>query len=261
VTEALDACGFDVASGALYRFIWNVYCDWHLELIKPVLRGDDEAAKAETRAMTAWVLETILKLLHPVAPFITEELWGKTGAEPRAGMLITQTWPDLPGDGIDPEASADIGWLIDLVTEVRQLRGEMNVPPAAKPDLALVGLSEASRERLTRHRDLILTLARVGKLEEADAPPPGSALFVAGEATGALAIAQFVDLAAERARLAREIAGHVADIDRAAKKLSNAAFLARAPEEVVEESRERLAESESAKARLEAALARLDALS
>jgi valyl-tRNA synthetase len=258
VTGALDACAFDAAASALYRFIWNVYCDWHLELIKPVLRGGDEGAKAETRAMTAWVLETILKLLHPVAPFITEDLWDKIG--PHAGMLITQAWPVLADGQIDAEADAEIGWLIDLVTEVRQLRGEMNVPPAAKPALALVGLSQTSRERLARHRDLILTLARVGEVEEADAAPAGSALFVAGEATGALAIAQFVDLEAERARLAREISGHGADIDRAAKKLSNAAFLARAPEEVVEESRERLAESQSAKARLEAALARLDAL-
>ncbi|HEY1448005.1 MAG TPA: class I tRNA ligase family protein, partial [Caulobacteraceae bacterium] len=214
----------------------------------------------ETRAMTGWVLETILKLLHPVAPFITEDLWDKTGDGPRTGMLITQAWPELADGEIDGEADAEIGWLIDLVTEVRQLRGEMNVPPAAKPVLTLVGLSETSRERLARHRELILTLARVGKVEEADAAPAGSALFVAGEATGALAIAQFVDLEAERARLAREIAGHGADIDRAARKLSNEAFLARAPEEVVEESRERLAESESAKARLQAALARLDAL-
>ena len=260
VTQALDACAFDAAATALYRFIWNVYCDWHLELIKPILRGGDEAAKAETRAMTAWVLETILKLLHPVAPFITEELWDKTAAAPRTGMLITEPWPDLPAAWIDPQAEAEIGWLVQLVTEVRQLRGEMNVPPSAKPPLALIGLSETSRERLARHRELIVTLARLDKIEEAAAPPAGSALFVAAEATGALAIAQFIDLSAERARLAKDISVHGADIERAAKKLDNAAFLARAPAEVVEESRERLAESVSAKARLEAALARLDAL-
>ncbi len=261
VTEALEACAFDVAAGSLYRFIWNVYCDWHLELIKPILRGEDEAAKAETRAMTAWVMEVILKLLHPVAPFITEELWARTAsATPRARMLIAESWPELPPDWIDAEAESEIGWLVDLVTEVRQLRGEMNVPPSAKPPLALIGLSETSRERLARHHELIVTLARLGKIEEADSPPAGSALFVVAEATGALAIAQFIDLGAERARLAKDIAVHSADIDRAAKKLDNAAFLARAPAEVVEESRERLAESESAKARLEAALARLDTL-
>jgi valyl-tRNA synthetase len=260
VTEALDACAFDAAAGALYRFIWNVFCDWHLELIKPILRGSDEAARAETRAMTAWVLEIILKLLHPVAPFITEELWAKTGAVAHEGMLIGSAWPELPESWINSAADAEIGWLIDLVTEVRQLRGEMNVPPSAKPMLALVGLSQPSRDRLARHRELIVTLARLGRVDEADTPAAGSALFVVGEATGALAIAQFVDVGAERARLAREIAGHGADIDRAARKLANADFLARAPEEVVEESRGRLAESESAKARLEAALARLDTL-
>jgi valyl-tRNA synthetase len=166
----------------------------------------------------------------------------------------------LPQTWIDPQADAEIGWLVQLVTEVRQLRGEMNVPPSAKPPLALIGLSQTSRGRLERHRELIATLARLGAIEEAAAPPAGSALFVAAESTGALAIAQFIDLGAERARLAKEIFVHGADIDRAAKKLDNAAFLARAPAEVVEESRERLAESQSAKARLEAALARLDAL-
>jgi valyl-tRNA synthetase len=175
-------------------------------------------------------------------------------------MLITEPWPELSEAWIDPEADAEIGWLVEVVTEVRQLRGEMNVPPAAKPALALIGLSATSRERLARHRELIVTLARLAKVEETDAPTAGSALFVVAEATGALAIADFIDLGAERTRLAREISVHGADIDRAAKKLANAAFLARAPEEVVEESRERLAESESAKAKLEAALARLDAL-
>jgi valyl-tRNA synthetase len=258
VTEALEACAFDTAAGALYRFIWNVYCDWHLELIKPILRGDDEAAKAETRATTAWVMEIILKLLHPVAPFITEDLWDKIA--PRGGMLIAQSWPELRPAWIDEEAAADIGWLVELVSEVRQLRAQMNVPPAARPTLALVGLSPASKERLAHHGDLILTLARLEKVEAADTPPTGSAPFVIGEATGALAIAQFLDLEAERARLAREISVRGADIDRTAKKLANADFLARAPDEVVEESRERLAESQSAKARLEAALARLDTL-
>jgi valyl-tRNA synthetase len=257
VTDALEACAFDVAAGALYRFVWNVYCDWHLELIKPILRGDDEAAKGETRAMTAWVLEVILKLLHPVVPFITEELWDKTPGQ-RSGLLIAEPWPSLPPMWIDREAETDIGWLVDLVTEVRQLRAEMNVPPAARPTVTLAGLSPASQDRLSRHRDLVLTLARLDAIEAAETAPPGSALFVVGEATGALAISQFIDLTAERARLSREIAGHAADIERTARKLANAAFLAKAPEEVVEDSRERLAESEAAKAKLQGALARLE---
>jgi len=230
---------------------------------KPVLNGEDEAAKAETRAMTAWVLDVILRLLHPVMPFITEELWAKTAefGAPRNGMLITTAWPDLPDSYADADAEAEIGWLIDLIGEVRQIRSEMNVPGSVRPSLVLMSANETTRARLARHRDLILTLGRLGQVGEADAAPAGSAPFVIDEATGALAIAEFVDLAAERARLAKEIAGHGAEIEKTARKLGNPDFVARAPEEVVEENRERLAEAEDAKARLEAALSRLEAVS
>ncbi len=260
VTAALDARAFDEAAGALYRFVWNIYCDWFLELAKPILNGDDEAAKAETRAMAAWVLDLILRLLHPVMPFLTEELWAKTAAAPREGLLIAAAWPDLPESWLDPDADAEIGWLIALVTEVRQLRAETNVPPAARPALALIGAGEATRARLARHRDLIVSLARLGSIEAAPAAPAGSALFVIGEAAAALAIAQHIDLAGETARLGKEIAGHAADIERTTRKLGNPDFVARAPEAVVEENRDRLAEAQNAKARLEAARARLEAL-
>jgi valyl-tRNA synthetase len=258
VTRALEACAFDDAASALYRFIWNVYCDWYLELAKPVLGGGDGPAKDETRAMAAWVLDVTLRLLHPVMPFITEELWSKTGSD--RGLLISARWPSLPADYLDLAADAEIGWVVDLVTGVRQLRAEMRVPPGARPVLALIGLNGPSRERLGHHRDLLVTLARLGGVGEAAAPPPGSAQFVIAEATGALAIAGHVDLDAERSRLAKEIAGHAADIERTARKLGNPDFIARAPEEVVEENRERLLEAEHAKARLEAARARLEAL-
>ncbi len=258
VTRALDACAFDDAAGALYRFIWNVYCDWYLELAKPVFGGDDAAAKAETRAMTAWVLDLILKLLHPVSPFITEELWDKlaeTGPA-RPGLLIAEPWPDLPQGWIDGAADAEIGWLIGLVTEIRSVRAEMNVPPGARIPLSLSGANAETSARLARHRGLILTLARLESVVEGEAPA-GSAPFVSGEATGALSIAGLIDLAAERTRLSKEIAGLAADIDRTEKKLGNPDFVARAPEEVVEENREKLAEAQAAKARLEAGLARL----
>jgi len=260
VTAALEACAFDDAAGALYRFVWNVYCDWYLELAKPILNGADEAAKAETRAMAAWTLDVILRLLHPVMPFLTEELWDKTAAASRQSLLIAAAWPDLPQSWLDADAEAEIGWLVALITEVRQLRAEMAVPPAARPALALIGPGVATRARLARHRELILSLARLGDIEGAAAAPAGSALFVVGEATAALAIAQHIDLAAETARLAKEIAAHAADIDRTARKLANPDFVARAPEAVVDENRDRLAEAQNAKGRLEAALARLEAL-
>jgi valyl-tRNA synthetase len=262
VTRALEEPSFDAAASALYKFIWNVFCDWYLELAKPILNGDDAAAKAETRATAAWALDVILKLLHPVMPFITEELWDKTAefGAAREGMLIVEKWPELPESWIDADAEAEIGWLVDTVSEIRSVRAEMNVPPGAKPPLTVIGASAETKARLARHRDLLLTLARLDSAREAEAAPAGAVPFVLGEATGALAIAEFIDLAAEKARLTKEIAGHVGEIEKTNKKLNNPDFLARAKEEVVEENRERLAEAEAAKAKLEAALSRLAAV-
>ena len=255
VTAALEACAFDDAAGALYKFIWNTFCDWYIEFAKPILNGDDQAAKGEIRAMTAWVLDQAMILLHPVMPFITEELWNQTGAN---GMLIAHAWPKFDASAIDPEADEEINWLVDLIGEIRSIRSEMNVPGSARAPLALSGASDATRERLVRHEDLILYLGRLSKVEIADAAP-GSVPFVAGEATAHLAIAEFIDLKAEEARLLKEIAAFDKDIEQTLKKLDNPAFVARAPEEVIEENRERLADAQGGKAKLAAALERLKA--
>jgi valyl-tRNA synthetase len=262
VTRALDACAYDDAANALYRFIWNVFCDWYVELAKPILTGADEAAKTETQAMAAWVLDQCLILLHPVMPFITEELWDKTAEEgpARDGLLITTPWPDLPAAWIDPAAEAEIGWVVDLVTQIRSVRAEMNVPPGARVPLTLTGAGQAAAQRLDRHQGLILSLGRLESAALADAPPAGSVPFVIGEATAALAVAGFIDLAAEKARLTKDIAGHAADIDRVNRKLGNPDFIAKAKEEVIAENREKLAEAEAAKTKLEAALKRLETM-
>jgi valyl-tRNA synthetase len=262
VTKALEAPSFDEAAGALYRFVWNVFCDWYLELAKPILNGDDATAKAETRATAAWALDVILKLLHPVMPFITEELWDKTAefGPARDSMLISAQWPELPESWIDAEAEAEIGWLVETVGEIRSIRAEMNVPPSAKPGLSVVGAGPETKARLARHRDLLLTLARLDNVREADVAARGSIPIVMGEATGALGIAEFIDLVAEKARLTKDIAGHVSEIEKTNKKLGNPDFLARAKEEVIEENRERLADAEAAKAKLEAALSRLESV-
>jgi len=263
VTKGLETCGFEHAAAALYRFVWNVFCDWYLELAKPLLNGDDEAAKAETRATAAWVLDQILLLLHPVSPFITEELWAELaafGGPKRDGFLIEAAWPSLPETWIDAEAQGEIDWLIELVGEVRSIRSEMNVPPSARAPLTIAGASDETRARLDRHHDVIATMARVSDLRLADAAPQGAVPFVIGEATGALSIAEFIDLAAERARLAKEIAGFDKDIEVNGRKLGNPDFIARAREEVVEETRAKLAEAEAGKTKLQAALARLEAV-
>ncbi len=126
VSEAIQAYKFNDAAGAVYRFVWNIYCDWYLELVKPVLAGPDSAAKSETRAMVAWARDEILKLLHPFMPFVTEELWTVTAAPKRDAMLALSAWPSLEGLG-DAKAEAEIGWVIDLVTAIRSVRAEMNV--------------------------------------------------------------------------------------------------------------------------------------
>ena len=170
-----------------------------------------------------------------------------------------ETWPVLPDAFVDADAEAEIGWLVDLIGEIRALRAEMNVPPSAKPPLAVVAPDAASAELIARHRDLILTLGRVSEVAVAEAAPTGAVTFVSGGATVALSLAGIIDLAAERARL-EEIAAFDSDIGHVNKKLGNPNFVARAAAEVVDEQRAKLAEAEESKAKLQAALARLDAM-
>ncbi|WAC49046.1 valine--tRNA ligase [Asticcacaulis sp. SL142] len=259
VTTALEACAFDDAASALYKFVWNVVCDWYLELAKPILNGDDEAAKAEIRATTAWVLDQCLILLHPVMPFITEELWDKTANGVRSNHLIVQQWPKYDSSQIDASADDEINWLIDLISEVRSIRSEMNVPGSARAPLSLTGASNVTRARLETHRDLILFLGRLSDVTVADTAQAGSVPFVSAEATAHLAIAEFIDLKAEEARLLKDIAAFDKSIDGTRRKLDNPEFVKKAPDEVIEENRERLAEAEGGKAKLAAALERLKA--
>ena len=202
ITEAIEAYRFNEAAGAAYRFVWNVYCDWYVELSKPLLTGPDGAAKDETRAMAAWALDEILKLLHPFMPFITEELWrvtAETGPK-RDALLVLAPWPTL--DGLDDaKAEAEIGWLIDLVTAIRSVRAEMNVPPATPIPLVLAGASAETRARAGRWAEFVKRLARVADISFADAPPQGS-VQLAGARRGRGAAAQGRDRPRRRARAA-----------------------------------------------------------
>jgi valyl-tRNA synthetase len=263
VSEAIEGGRFDDAASALYRFVWNVFCDWYVELSKPVLQGTDEEAKAETRAMTAWTLDQTLKLLHPVMPFITEELWDELGKEGPARdepMLIGSKWPVLPDAFLDAEAEAEIGWLVDLVTEVRQLKAEMNVPPAAKPPLFFVAPDAVTAGRISLHQPLILTLARVSEVTTAQVAPAGAVSFVIGGVTAAISLAGTIDVAAEKARLEKAIKAAVSDVEHINKKLGNPNFVAKAAPAVIDEQRAKLAEAEEAHAKLVAALERIGSL-
>ncbi|MDO8379336.1 class I tRNA ligase family protein, partial [Phenylobacterium sp.] len=269
VTEAIASCSFDGAANTLYRFIWDTYCAWYVELAKPLLGkpGEavaDEAARAETQATVGWVLDVILKLLHPIMPFLTEELWAQTSdlGAPRSegGMLITAHWPDLPATLIDVNADAEIGLIIATVTEGRAVRKELNVPHSARPALLVIDATSAQREVFQTNASVIAQILRVSSISFEDTAPVGAVPFVVSGATLALPVAEFIDLAVEKARLAKEITTLASDIAHVMKKLGNPDFVARAKEEVVEENRERLAESEAAKAKLEGALARLEAV-
>jgi valyl-tRNA synthetase len=301
VTAGIEAYRFNEAAGAAYRFVWNSFCDWYLELAKPVLQGEDGPAKDETRATVAVLFDEILKLLHPFMPFLTEELWaikgsagaprslssplaGEVSAKPTEGggaegtagassgttpipdpspqggretaLLTLASWPSL--SGLDaPDAEAEIGWVIDLVSEIRSARSETNVPAGAQVPLLLVSPSREVEARAERWGETVRRLARLSSIETADAVPGSSVQLIIRGELAALPLEGIVDLAAERARLAKDrsrLEGEVAKLDA---KLGNPDFLARAPEEVVEEQRERRAEAQARVEKIEEALRRL----
>jgi len=258
VAAGIEAYKFNEAALAAYRFVWNVFCDWTLELAKPVLQGADSPAKDETRATIAFILDEICKLLHPFMPFLTEELWDVKGQEgpKRETILALAPWSRLD-DLVDPAAEAEIGWVVDLVTEIRSARSETNVPAGAQIPLALVASSADVRARAGRWGDIVRRLARLSDIAFVETAPKSSIqLLIRGE-VAALPLEGVIDLAAERARLAKEIQKLEGEIGKIEAKLGNADFLKRAPEEVIEEQRERREDAAARKAKMEEALNRL----
>jgi valyl-tRNA synthetase len=258
ITAAIEAYRFNDAANAVYRFVWNIFCDWYLELAKPVLSGVDGAAKTETRAMTAWVRDVIFKLLHPFMPFLTEELWRLTAEQgpARDGLLTLSSWPQLqlPADN---DAEAEIGWVIDLVTAVRSVRAEMMIPSGTAIPLVLVGVSAETDARAGRWAEVIKRLARLSSIAVSTSVPEGAVQLVVRGDTAALPLKGVIDFAAEQARLEKELARATADIARIDAKLANADFLRRAPEEVVEGEREKREEAVGRSAKILEALERL----
>jgi valyl-tRNA synthetase len=244
VTEAIEAYRFNDAANAVYRFVWNVYCDWYLELAKPVLTGPDSPAKTETQAMVAFVRDQILALLHPFMPFVTEELWRVTaeGGVARDGLLALAPWPDLAGLE-DPEAEAEIGWVGDLISQIRSVRTEMNIKPAMEIPIVLAGVGADTAARIERWGDAIRKTAKIGEISVADAPPAGAVQLLVRGDTVALPLKGLIDLNAEKARLEKARARAEAEIKRIDAKLSNPAFLANADEDVVEADREKREET------------------
>jgi valyl-tRNA synthetase len=285
VTEAIEGCRFNDAAAAIYRFVWNVYCDWYLELAKPVLTGEDGPARLETRAAVAWARDEILKLLHPFTPFITEELWAVTAE--REELLALTPWSrkvggftpeqlalmsvSSPGEQLvppvllavdaadfsDPAAEAEIGWVVDLVTAIRSVRAEMNIPPATLTPLVLAGASAETKERAQRWNDVVKRMARLADISFVDRAPEGAVQLLVRGQVAALPLKGVIDLSAEKARLDKELAKAEADIKRVDAKLANEKFVAHAPEDIVEEEKEKREAAVMRKAKILEALERL----
>ena len=256
VAEEIEAYRFNEAAGAAYRGTWGTFCDWYLELIKSELQNGTAEAKAETRVVAGWVLDRILQLLHPFMPFVTEELWQQTGK--REAMLIESAWPELSEDLVDLSADVEMDWVIRLISEVRAVRAEMNVPAKAQIGLWLNGAGEENLRRLQDHAEAIIRLARLEGILEGDREvPTGAVQIVLDDAIIVLPLSEIIDIARERERLSRELDKARGEIAKLDMKLSNRGFLAKAPEHVVEEQHERKRDAESTELRLAAALARL----
>ena len=256
VTENLNSYRFSDAANAVYQFVWGSFCDWYIEMIKPILYGENEAEKAETRAAFAWVRDRILVILHPFMPFITTELWNNTAQ--RDVKLIHAPWPQA--EKIDTAAMEDIDWAIELIGAVRSLRAEMNLPAGAKLTVFLKDANDASCAHLKSFNNIICSLARLEKLEcfapEAEVSKD-MVQAVFREAVILLPLKGVVDFAAEKERLQKEIAALDKNLEGYARKLGNPSFVERAPAAVVEEEKRRQSEALENKAKLQEALQRI----
>lgn len=252
VTTAIEGYRFDQMANALHDFIWNQYCDWYLELSKAVLNAADstEAQRRGTRQTLVQVLETLLRLAHPVMPFITEEIWQRV--RPRAGVegetIMHQPWPQVDAAWQDSDAEAEMDWVMQFVLGVRRIKGEMNIAPGKPVPILLANASEQDRQRLARHRLYLDTLARPESIEmlEQGSTEPESAIALVGEMKILIPLAGLIDKEAEIARLEKEIGKLEVDIARVRKKLENPNFVDKAPAAVVQKERDRLDKSQGA---------------
>ncbi|MAU41869.1 MAG: valine--tRNA ligase [Kordiimonas sp.] len=260
LNQALEDYRFNEAAGAIYHFTWGTFCDWFIELSKPLLNGDNVAEKIETRQTAAWVLDQILKMLHPFMPFVTEELWQSLSST-RETDLIVAPWPELSSDLINNNASEEMNWAIALISEIRTGRAEMNVPAGAKIEMHIQGANESNLKALSAHEEVIKRLARISDIICIDGEgPKGSAQIVIKEATVFLPLAGVIDVEQEQARLTKSLDKIEKEMGGIKGRLNNEKFISKAPESVVAENKSNLADAEEKAAKLRAALARLASL-
>ncbi|MET4732653.1 valyl-tRNA synthetase [Thalassospira sp. MBR-102] len=264
VSSGIESYRFNDAANGAYQFVWGTFCDWYLELAKPVLMGQDEDAKAEIRAVTAWVLDQILLILHPIMPYITEELWEKS-ADNRATLLMSQAYPKFDDALIDRAAEDEIDLAIRLIGNIRGVRSEMNVPPAAEVPIYLVDASDAMKAAVSAQEAQVKRLARVAVVEfkgqgDVEAIAKGAIQTVVDGVTVFVSVADFIDVVAEKSRLEKEIDGKTKYIKGQEGKLSNESFVSRAPEHIVATEKTKLEEARDTLAKLQEAHARIAAM-
>ena len=254
VTRDLNAFRFSEAANDVYQFVWGTFCDWYIEMVKPVLYGEDEIAKTETKAAFAWVLDRILVILHPFMPFITTQLWNSLA--PRDEKLINHSWPQ--NEAIDNQAKEAVDWVIEAVSAIRSLRAEMNLPAGAKLKVYLKDASAQVQGYTKEFADIICSLARLESIEMLHSDVTQDMVqTVCRDAVILLPLKGVVDFAAERERLQKELAQLDKNLAGYAAKLANTNFIERAPAKVVEEERNRQQEALANKTKVEAALARI----
>lgn len=257
VNDAVQGYRFDHVAQAIYDFTWNAFCDWYLELSKPVLTDENAAlaAKRGTRRTLVETLEILLRLAHPLMPFITEEIWQKV--KPLAGVtgdtIMLAPFPSADPDLIDPDAEAEMGWVMQFVLGIRQIKGEMDIVPGKPLPILLQNASDRDLERLEASRKYLDALARIQSVQvlPPEAQAPESAIALVGEMKILIPMAGLIDQEAELARLGKAIGKLEADLERTRKKLANSAFVDKAPPAVVQKERDKLAEQQTALAQLQ----------
>jgi valyl-tRNA synthetase len=257
VDAAFETYRFNDAAQALYAYVWGKVCDWYVELSKPLLNGDNEAATKETRRVMGWVIDQCLILLHPIMPFITEELWGALGE--RAKMVVQADWPTYSAaELVDAAADREMNWVISLIEGIRSARSQMRVPAGLRIPMIVTELDDTGQAAWKRNEAMILKLARVVDLAHADAFPKGTITVAVHGGTFGLPLADIIDIEAEKERLEKSLGKLAKELGGLRGRLNNPKFVASAPDEVVAEARANLAEREEEEAQLKAAMDRLN---
>lgn len=255
VDAALESFRFNDAANALYAFTWGKVCDWYVEFAKPLLSSEDDATKAETRATMGWVLDQCMIMLHPIMPFITEELWSQTAE--RDGMLVHEDWPTYGSELVNADADREMNWVIQTIEAVRSTRAQMNVPAGSKIPMVATQITDVNDAAFSANQALIFKLARLDSLEKVEDFPKGCATVAVDGATFGLPLAGVIDVAAEKARLEKNLGKLAKELGGLRGRLNNPKFVASAPEEVVTEAKANLAAREEEEAKLKAALERV----